>query len=332
MSPGRATISGSTLTITGVGTVVLQASQAASGNYTAGTQTATFTVSAQAPTITFSVANKIYGVSPFTVAASSNSSGAITYSVVSGPATISGATVTVTGVGTVVLQASEAASGDFAAGTKTASFAVSAEAPTITFAVSNQTYGVAPFAVSASSNSSGAITYSVVSGPATISGSTVTVTGVGTVVLQASQAASGNYTAGTKTASFAVSAEAPTITLTVPNQTYGVAPFSVSAVSNSSGAFTYSVVSGPATISGSTVITGVGTVVLQALASGQRRITLRERRLRHLRSRPKRRRSPSRCRAKLTVLLRSPLGRCRTHRVRSLTRWFRVRRRSQARP
>ncbi len=262
---GPATISGSTVTITGVGTVVLQASQAAAGNYTAGTQNATFTVSAEAPTITFSVSNKTYGVAPFTIAATSNSSGAITYSVVSGPATISGSTVTITGVGTVVLQASQAAAGNYTAGTQNATFTVSAEAPTITFTVANQTYGAAPFTVSATSNSSGAITYSVVSGPATISGSTVTITGVGTVVLQASQAAAGNYTAGTQNATFTVSAEAPTITFTVANQTYGVAPFAVSATSNSSGAITYSVVSGPATISGSTVtITGVGTVVLQA--------------------------------------------------------------------
>jgi len=262
---GPATISGSTVTITGAGTVVLQASQAANGNYTAGTQNATFTVSAAAPTITFSVANKTYGVAPFTVSATSNSAGAITYSVVSGPATISGSTVTITGSGTVVLQASQAANGNYTAGTQNATFTVSAAAPTITFNVSNQTYGVAPFAVSATSNSAGAITYSVVSGPATISGSTVTITGVGSVVLQASQATNGNYTAGTQNASFTVSAAAPTITFSVANKTYGVAPFAVSASSNSAGTITYSVVSGPATISGSTVtITGVGTVVLQA--------------------------------------------------------------------
>jgi ABC-type anion transport system duplicated permease subunit len=76
-----------------------------------------------------------------------------------------------------------------------------------------------------SSNSSGTFTYSVVSGPATISGSTVTITGVGTVVLLASQTASGNYAIGTQNASFTVSAEAPTITFTLSNQTYGVAPF-----------------------------------------------------------------------------------------------------------
>jgi sugar lactone lactonase YvrE len=221
---------------------------------------------AAAPAITFTVSNQTYGLSPFTVSATSNSAGAITYSVVSGPATISGSTVTITGIGTVVLQASQAANGNYSVGTQNATFTVSAAAPTITFTVSNQTYGVAPFTVSATSNSAGAITYSVVSGPATISGSTVTITGVGTVVLQASQAANGNYTVGTQNASFTVSAAAPTITFTVSNQTYGVSPFTVSATSNSAGTITYSVVSGPASISGATVtITGIGTVVLQAV-------------------------------------------------------------------
>ena len=50
---GPATISGSTATLTGAGTVTLQASEAAAGNYTAGTQTATFMVLQAAQTITF---------------------------------------------------------------------------------------------------------------------------------------------------------------------------------------------------------------------------------------------------------------------------------------
>jgi Bacterial Ig-like domain (group 3)/FG-GAP-like repeat len=79
--------------------------------------------------------------------------------------------------------------------------------PTLSFApIANVVNGVAPFTVSATSASSGAVTYAVTSGPATISGATVTVTGVGTVVLSASQAAAGNYTAATTTASFNVTA------------------------------------------------------------------------------------------------------------------------------
>ncbi len=104
----------------------------------------------------------------------------------------------------------------------------------------------------------------MVSGPATISGATVTLTGAGTVVLQASEAADSNYAAGSKNATFTVGLGTPAIAFTVPNQTYGAAPFAVSATSNSTGAFTYSVVSGPATISGATVtLTGAGTVVLR---------------------------------------------------------------------
>jgi Big-like domain-containing protein/VCBS repeat protein len=262
---GPATISGSTVTLTGVGTVVLQASQVAAGDYASGAQTATFIVAGQAPTITFTVPNHTYGDAPFTVSATSNSSGVITYSVVSGPATISGSTVTLTGVGTVVLQASQAAAGNYASGAQTTTFTVAGIPPTITFTVPNHTYGDAPFTVSATSNSSGAISYAVVSGPATIAGSTVTLTGAGTVVLQASQVAAGNYVSGAQTATFIVAGQAPTITFTVPNHTYGDVPFAVSATSNSSGAISYSVVSGPATISNSTVtLTGAGTVVLQA--------------------------------------------------------------------
>jgi streptogramin lyase len=78
-------------------------------------------------------------------------------------------------------------------------------APTISFTVPNHHTQDSSFAVSASSNSSGAITYSVVSGPATLSGNTVTLTGAaGTVVLQASQAQSASYAAGSQDASFQV--------------------------------------------------------------------------------------------------------------------------------
>ena len=261
---GPATISGSTVTLTGAGTVTVQASQAATSTYSAGSKTASFTVSQAAPTITFSIPNQSYGAASFTVSASSNSTGAFTYSIVSGPATISGSTVTLTGAGTVTVQASQAANGNFTSGSKAASFTVAQASPTITFSIPDQNYGAAPFTVSASSNSTGAFTYSIVSGPATISGSTITLTGTGTVTVQAQQAATTNYTAGSTNASFSVSQTAPTITFSIQNQTYGAAPFTVSASSNSTGAFTYSIVSGPATISGSTVtLTGAGTVTVK---------------------------------------------------------------------
>ena len=266
---GPATIAGSTVALTGAGTVVLQASQAADANFVAATQNVTFTVATATPTILFLVPNHTFGDADFTVSAVSKSTGAFTYAVVSGPATITGSTVTLTGAGIVVLQASQAADASYVAATQNVTFTVAAVTPTISFTVANHTFGDAAFTVSATSNSPGAFTYTVVSGPASIAGSSVTLTGAGTVVLQASEAASGNFGAASKTTTFTVAAVTPTISFTIANHTYGDAPFSVSATSNSTGAFIYTVVSGPATISGSTLtLTGVGTVVLSASQAG----------------------------------------------------------------
>lgn len=95
--------------------------------------------------------------------------------------------------------------------------------PAINFTIPNHTYGDASFNVAAISTATGAFSYNVVSGPATIAGSTLSVTGAGPVTVQASQAADSNYVAATKTASFAV-APAP-LALTASNATrvYGAA-------------------------------------------------------------------------------------------------------------
>jgi CSLREA domain-containing protein len=82
-------------------------------------------------------------------------------------------------------------------------------APAISFNSIAEKHTVdAPFQATATSNSPGAITYSLVSGPATVSASgLVTLThNDGLVTVQASQAASGSYSAGTATTSFLVAA------------------------------------------------------------------------------------------------------------------------------
>ena len=59
---------------------------------------------------------------------------------------------------------------------------------TITFAaLPNQVYGAAPFALSATASSGLPVSFGIVSGPATLSGSTLTITGAGTVTVRASQ-------------------------------------------------------------------------------------------------------------------------------------------------
>jgi hypothetical protein len=268
VTSGPATVAGNTVTLTGVGAVVLGASQAATVNYTSATASTSFTVNIGVPTLTFAaIPNHAFSDAPFTVSATSASTGAVTYSVTSGPATIAGNTVTLTGVGTVVLGASQAATANYTSATASASFTVGIAVPTLTFAaIPTHTYGDAPFTVSSTSASTGAVTYSVTSGPATILGNTVTISGAGTVVLGASQAATANYTSATASTSFTVNAATPTLAFTaIPTHTFGDAPFAVSTTSASSGAVTYSITSGPASIVGNTVtLTGSGTVVLGA--------------------------------------------------------------------
>ena len=66
----------------------------------------------------------------------------------------------------------------------------------------------------------------------------------------------------------------PIITFTIPNQTFGAAPFLVSAKSNSAGAFTYSLFSGNATVSPSGLVTlnGAGFRHGAGHASAQRKL------------------------------------------------------------
>ena len=147
--------------------------------------------------ITFNpLPNKAVGDAPFAVNASASSGLPVSFSVVAGPATIAGNIVTLTGeVGTVTIRASQPGdASDAPAADVDRSFAVKLN-QTITFGpLPNKTVGDAPFAVSATASSGLPVSFSVVSGPATISGGTVTLTGgAGTVVVRASQAGDASY-------------------------------------------------------------------------------------------------------------------------------------------
>jgi formylglycine-generating enzyme required for sulfatase activity len=210
---GPATISGGSVSLTGLGTVVFGANQAGNVNYTAATEvTTSFAVTQGSQSIGAfaAIGAKAYGSAPFGVTAPVASSGLpVTVAVKSGPATIVGGSVTVTGLGTVVLAVNQAGNVNYAAATEvTTSFAVTQGSQSIGAfaAIGAKAYGSAPFGVIAPVASSGLpVSVTVKSGPATISGGSVSVNGVGTVVLAANQAGNTNYTAAAEvTTSFAV--------------------------------------------------------------------------------------------------------------------------------
>ncbi len=100
-------------------------------------------------------------------------------------------------------------------------FYTNASLPTLSnFNIPAKLVGDAPFTLTApTSNSSGAFSYSSSNtGVATVSGNTVTVVGVGTTIITATQAAAGSYSSGTITANLVVSFPPPTTAAPVPTR------------------------------------------------------------------------------------------------------------------
>ena len=72
------------------------------------------------------------------------------------------------------------------------------QSQTITFGpLADQTLGVGPITLSATASSGLPVTFSVISGPATVSGNVLTITGTGTVTVEASQPGNGTFAAAT---------------------------------------------------------------------------------------------------------------------------------------
>ena len=110
--------------------------------------------------------------------------------------TISGVTYSVAESGVQV--AASGTSGQSLVSGISAAFAVSPAGQFITFSSpGNQTYGVAPITLTATASSGLPVSYSILSGPAMVSGNTLTLTGAGSVTIQASQSGNGNWTPAT---------------------------------------------------------------------------------------------------------------------------------------
>lgn len=272
------TVSGSTVTLVAIGTCTIDANQAGNANVSAATQVAqSFTVGKETQTITFAaLAAKTYGVAPFAVSATSSAGLTVAFtSATTSVCTVSGSTVTLVGVGTCTIDANQAGNANVSAATQVAqSFAVAKETQTITFAAfAGKALGSAPFAVTATSSAGLTVTLTSTTTPVcTVSGSTVTLVNVGTCTIAANQAGNADISAAAQvTQSFAVGGQAQTITFAaLGSQTFGAAPFTVSASASSGLVVSFSSSTTAAcTVSGSTVtLVGAGTCTIAANQAG----------------------------------------------------------------
>jgi uncharacterized protein YjdB len=242
-----ATVDGNTITIIGGGTAIITATQAASTNYTSASITTLLQVNlARTVLSNFSVPAKIIGEAPFAlVPPTTNSDGAFTYtSTNTAVATVEGNIVTIIGLGSTTIIASQARTSNYTSANTTTLLQVNLITTVLSnFSMPAKVPSDAPFTIEApTSNSTGAFTYTSSNAlVATIVGNTVTIVGVGFSIITAVQASTPNSTAGVITATLVVNKTTATLSnFTVPDKVFGNTPFAlVAPTTNSNGSFTY---------------------------------------------------------------------------------------------
>jgi len=197
------------------------------GNSTASSELFAVTynpIQPPAQVITFPpIPSKTYGDKPFALKASSSSKLPVSYSVVSGPATISNTNlVTLTGSGLVTIQADQAGDATYSAATSvTQTFAVASAPQKITFIQpSTRVYSQGDTFTLAATAPGGAVDFtSLNTNVISVSGNTATINGAGNVILTAQQSGSTNYATAvpvSKTATVTKAAQSITFTPTTP--------------------------------------------------------------------------------------------------------------------
>jgi hypothetical protein len=273
-SSGVCTNTGATYTMTGgTGTCTVKYDQAGDINYNPATQVTevvTATKLNQAINVgTHAPANAAYN-SQFTVAATANSSLAVSYSS-SGACTNSGATYTMTGgTGTCTVKYDQAGDTNYNPATQVTEVVTATKLNQVinvgTHAPANAAYN-SQFTVAATANSSLAVSYSS-SGVCTNTGATYTMTsGTGTCTVKYDQAGDNNYTAApqiTESVTAAKLNQAINVGTHAPASAAYNSQFTVAATANSSLAVSYSS-SGVCTNTGATytMTSGTGTCTVK---------------------------------------------------------------------
>ena len=129
--------------------------------------------------------------------------------------------------------------------------------------ISPVTFGVAPIALSATASSGLTVTFSVISGPGTIGGNTLTVNGAGNIVIAANQAGNTSYAPAAEVRqTLVVNQATPTITWAAPSAiTYGTAlsATQLDAALSVAGSCTYSPAAGTVLSAGMQTLTATCT-------------------------------------------------------------------------
>jgi len=188
---GNCSVSGNMVTIAGAGSCTITTSQPGGSNWNAALDASqTFNIAKAAATISLSNLSYTFDGTAKSATTTTAPMGLTTVSV-----TFDGSPTSPSAAGSYAVVAT-LTNANYDAPNATATLVIGKASQTISFgALANKTFGDAPFAIGASASSGLAVNFNIVSGPATVSGSLITITGAGAVVVRASQAGDGNYNA-----------------------------------------------------------------------------------------------------------------------------------------
>jgi len=227
--------------------------------------------------ITAAIPSHTYGDAPFTLAGAATSGLPVTFSLVSGPASLSGSTLTLTGAGTVVVQTNQAGNNSYQAVSTPVSFNVAGAPLALTAANASIVYG------SSLPTFTGTINGVLNNDPVTetFSANTPTTTpvpaGSYTITPSTTGSAAGNYTATVHTGTLTVGMATPTLSLTSsnPNSNAGASIILTAHLQLPSGVATGTVnfMDGNTLLGSSTAFVGNVTFTTSALAAGSHSLT-----------------------------------------------------------
>jgi hypothetical protein len=194
---GPGSITGNQFTITGTGSITVAADQPGNSKYEpASAALRTFSVNPGSQTLDFpSPGNVHFSSKTVSLSASASSGLPVSFALVSGPATLEGNVLTLTGIGVVSVTASQPGDGNYSAATPiTQSFSVIRATQEITFEdLADRVYSPDPVPLVASSSSGLPVRFILLSGPAVKVGNTLSLRGTGNLFVEARQDGDNNY-------------------------------------------------------------------------------------------------------------------------------------------
>ena len=270
---GPGSVSEGQLQVSGVGEVLVRARQAGNADFDSAVADLAILVGRAPQSIVWDgIADRVFGLEVIPLDGKASSGLGVNYEVISGPAVVINDRLTVTGVGTVVIQASQAGDANYQpAPVRQVSFVVSKAAQTLAFgSIGPKTFGDAPVALSATSSTGLPVTYSVMSGPGSLTSNQLSMTGAGAVVILALQAGNDLYHPASVAQTVTVAKAAQSLAWSPDSSlTYRTNLIALDARASSGLTAGYRVVSGPGAImAGKLSLTGVGSVMIAAEQSG----------------------------------------------------------------